>query len=68
MKTQFNEFYQGQGLSKVKLEGDGSGMADGWGTWQNKYPTGAGDGLHISHDNVKFSGDDLTSEFYDDRF
>lgn len=68
MKTQFNEFYQGQGLSKVKLEGDGSGMADGWGNDDSKYPTGHGDGLHILHSTSDYEGKDTTSEFYDDRF
>lgn len=68
MKTQFNEFYQGQGFSKVKLESDGSGMADGWANGHPKYPVGYGDGLNILHGTADCEGKDITSEFYDDRF
>lgn len=66
MKTQFNEFYQGQGFSKVKSECDGSGMADGWGDGRNKYPTGFGDGLHILHSISNFEGNDVNSPFYEE--
>lgn len=65
MKTQFNEFYQGQGFSRMKLECDGSGMADGWGNDKKIRPDGHGDGANIDfHPN--FSGIDLTSPFYEE--
>lgn len=66
MKTQFNEFYQGQGFSRIKLDCDSSGMADGWGDKAIRYPVGLGDGANIHFNNPNFSGIDLTSPFYEE--